>query len=86
MGQGAKMAMPVLLGMVILLASNMMPSSVSRWSYWRRLPKLVLFRVISVDQAYRSIRWTTVILVGAMIPLSTAMTKTAPRSCWPRGW
>jgi len=29
--------------------------------------------VVTVDQAYRSINWTTVILVGAMIPLSTAM-------------
>ena len=26
-----------------------------------------------VDQAYRAIDWTTVILVGAMMPLSTAM-------------
>ena len=36
---------------------------------------MVLLRVVSVEQAYRSINWTTVILVGAMIPLSTAMSK-----------
>ena len=30
---------------------------------------------MTVEQAYRAINWTTVILVGAMIPLSTAMTK-----------
>src|SRR4029077_8441246 len=37
---------------------------------------MVLVRVVTVDQAYRAINWTTVILVGAMIPLSTAMDKT----------
>jgi di/tricarboxylate transporter len=31
--------------------------------------------VLSVEQAYRSVNWTTVILVGGMIPLSTAMTQ-----------
>jgi di/tricarboxylate transporter len=36
---------------------------------------MVLLGVLTVEQAYRSINWTTVILVGAMIPLSTAMTK-----------
>ncbi len=30
---------------------------------------------MTVEQAYRSVNWTTVILVGAMIPLSTAMTQ-----------
>jgi di/tricarboxylate transporter len=29
-----------------------------------------------VEQAYRAINWTTVILVGAMTPLSTAMAET----------
>ena len=34
---------------------------------------MVLLRVLTVEQAYRAINWTTVILVGAMMPLSTAM-------------
>ena len=29
--------------------------------------------MLSIDQAYRSVSWTTVILVAGMIPLSTAM-------------
>jgi di/tricarboxylate transporter len=37
---------------------------------------MVLFRVLSVEQAYRSVNWTTVILVGAMTPLSAAMSET----------
>ena len=31
---------------------------------------------MTVEQAYRAIGWTTVILVGAMMPLSTAMVET----------
>jgi len=32
--------------------------------------------VLSIEQAYRGIGWTTVILVAGMIPLATAMTAT----------
>ena len=32
--------------------------------------------MLTVEQAYRSINWTTVILVAAMMPLSTAMMET----------
>jgi di/tricarboxylate transporter len=32
-------------------------------------------RVLTVQQAYRAISWTVVILIAAMIPLSTAMTQ-----------
>jgi len=35
----------------------------------------VLSGVLSIEQAYRGIGWTTVILVAGMIPLSTAMTQ-----------
>ncbi len=31
---------------------------------------------MSVEQSYRAIDWTTVVLVGAMMPLSTAMVET----------
>ena len=37
---------------------------------------LVLTRVLSIDAAYKSVSWTTVVLVAGMIPLSTAMTET----------
>jgi di/tricarboxylate transporter len=32
--------------------------------------------VLTIEQAYRGISWTTVVLVAGMIPLSTAMTDT----------
>jgi di/tricarboxylate transporter len=35
----------------------------------------VVGRVLTIDEAYRGISWTTVVLVAGMIPLSTAMTE-----------
>jgi di/tricarboxylate transporter len=37
---------------------------------------MVLFRVLTPEQAYRGISWTAVVLVGAMIPMSTAIQQT----------
>ena len=37
---------------------------------------IVLSGVMTIDEAYRAISWTTVVLVAGMIPLSTAMTET----------
>jgi di/tricarboxylate transporter len=34
---------------------------------------IVVGRVLTIEQAYRGISWTTVVLVAGMIPLSTAM-------------
>ena len=41
---------------------------------------IVLSRVLTVEQAYRGIAWTTVVLVAGMIPLSTAMVSTGAAS------
>ena len=35
---------------------------------------MILLRVVTVQQAYRGISWTTVLLVAGMIPMSTAIT------------
>jgi di/tricarboxylate transporter len=37
---------------------------------------MVVWGVLTVEQAYRSISWTTVVLIGAMIAVSTAVTDT----------
>ncbi len=73
MGAGAKQAIAVLLVMVFLLATGVVPAAIAGLA---AACAMVLLRVVTVEQAYRSINWTTVILVGAMIPLSTAMTQT----------
>jgi di/tricarboxylate transporter len=70
MGAGAKQAIVVLLVMVLLLATGAVPSVIAGLV---AACAMVLLGVLTVEQAYRAVNWTTVILVGAMIPLSTAM-------------
>jgi hypothetical protein len=48
----------------------------------RRLP---LTGILNVEQVYRSINWTTVILVGAMMPLSVAIQQTGRGAAAGRG-
>jgi di/tricarboxylate transporter len=73
LGAGAKQAIVVLAAMVLLLATGLVPAVIAGLS---AAVTMVLLRVLTVDQAYRAINWTTIILVGAMMPLSTAMVKT----------
>jgi di/tricarboxylate transporter len=73
LGVGAKPAIAVLAGMVFLLATGLVPPSVAGVA---GVFALVLLGVMSVDQCYRAIDWTTVILVAAMMPLSAAMEQT----------
>jgi di/tricarboxylate transporter len=70
MGRGAGTAIGLLLLMVVALATGAVPSVLAALV---AACLMVLLGVLTVEQAYRSINWTTVILVGAMIPLSTAM-------------
>ena len=70
MGAGARQALAVLLGMVLLLATGAVPSAVAGLL---AAGALILLGVVSVEQSYRAINWTTVIMIGAMMPLSTAM-------------
>jgi di/tricarboxylate transporter len=73
LGTGARRALAAAGGMVILLATGVVPSAVAGLL---AAGALILTRVISLEAAYRAINWTTVVLVGAMLPLSTAMTET----------
>lgn len=73
MGPGAKQAVVILLAMVLLLATGVVPSAVAGLL---AAGAIILCGIMSVDQSYRAISWTTVILVGAMMPLSTAMVET----------
>lgn len=73
MGAGAKTAIAILLGMVGLLATGLVPPVVAGLL---AAGAMIVTGVLSVEQSYRAIGWTTVILVGAMTPLSTAMQQT----------
>ena len=73
LGLGAKEALLVLGGMVVLLATGAVPPAVAGLV---AACTIVLLGVVSLDHAFRAISWTTVILVAGMIPLSTAMQST----------
>lgn len=73
MGPGAKQAIVILLAMVLMLATGVVPSAVAGLL---AAGAIILCGIMTVEQSYRAISWTTVILVGAMMPLSTAMIET----------
>ena len=73
LGAGAKQAIAILVAMVIMLATGIVPPAVAGIL---AAGAMVLTGVVTVDQSFRAIHWTTVVLVGAMMPLSTAMYET----------
>jgi di/tricarboxylate transporter len=73
LGFRARETLFVLVGMVILLATGAVPAAIAGLV---AACALILLGVLTPSQAYRGISWTTVILVGGMIPLSTAMIQT----------
>jgi di/tricarboxylate transporter len=73
MGPGAKQAVAILVAMVFLLATGLVPPAVAGLL---AAGAIILSGIMTVEQSYRAISWTTVILVGAMMPLSTAMIET----------
>ena len=73
LGLRAKEAIAVLAGMVLLLVTGLVPPAVAGLL---AAGSLVVLRVVSMERAYRAITWTTVVLVAAMLPLSTAMFET----------
>lgn len=70
MGPGARRALTILVVMIILLATGVVSPVVAAVL---AAGAMIVTRVVSVPQAYRSISWTTVVLVAAMIPLSDAV-------------
>jgi di/tricarboxylate transporter len=73
LGPGARQAIVILIGMVVLLATGIVPPAAAGLL---AAGSIILTGIMSVEQSYRAISWTTVILVAAMMPLSTAMMET----------
>ena len=73
MGREALIALGIMAVMVLLLATGLVPAAAAGIL---AAGAILLFGILNADEIYRSINWTTVILVGAMMPLSTAITQT----------
>lgn len=72
MGAGAKRAIAVLAAMVALLATGLVPPAVVGLA---AALALVLSGVLTVEQSFHGISWTTIILVAGMMALSAAMVR-----------
>jgi di/tricarboxylate transporter len=59
--------------MVVLLATDAVPPAVASLL---AAGAVIMLGIVPIEQAYRSISWTTVVLVAGMFPLSTAMRET----------
>ncbi|MGE2714169.1 SLC13 family permease [Mycolicibacterium litorale] len=68
--RSAYRALAVLALMVGLLVSGVMPPAVAALL---AALAMVALRVVRTEQVYRAIPWQTIILIGALIPLSTAI-------------
>lgn len=69
-GAKATRAVIVLAALVAMLASGQVPPAIAGLI---AASAMVLAKVVSGPQAYRAISWQTVVLVGGLIPLSTAI-------------
>jgi di/tricarboxylate transporter len=73
LGPGSTAALVILGLMILALVTGIVPAVMAGLL---AAAAMVLLRVLSIDEAYRGISWTTVILVAGMIPLSTALVET----------
>ena len=69
----------ILAAMVILLITGIVPPVVAGLL---AAGALILTRVLTLDQSYRAISWTTIVLVAGMVPVSAAMQKTGAAKLW----
>lgn len=83
LGPKAIPALLILAAMVVLLATGLLPAVVVTLG---AAIAMILFSVVTVDQAHRSMAWSTLILVAAMIPLSTAITETGAAQTLAEGF
>jgi di/tricarboxylate transporter len=70
LGARARTSLLVLAAMVLLLATRAIPPAAAALT---AACAMVLLRVLTVEEGYRGITWSAVVLVAAMIPISTAM-------------
>jgi di/tricarboxylate transporter len=70
LGPGSTTMLVILSVMVLVLATGILPAPVG---VLIAAMAVIASGILSVPQAYRAIDWNTVVLVGSMIPLSTAM-------------
>ena len=72
-GRTAYISLAIMLAMVVALATGVMPAAAAGIL---AAGAIMVAGILTTQEVYRSIDWTTVILIGAMMPLSDAITDT----------
>jgi di/tricarboxylate transporter len=70
---GAWSMLAIVAAMVVVLATGLLPAAVG---VLLAAMAVIALRILTVEESYRAIDWNTVVLVAAMMPLSTAMFQT----------
>ncbi len=70
LGKRSWRAIVILTAMIVLMATGLMAPVMAALL---AAGAMIVLRVLTIEQAYRRISWTTVFLVAGMIPLSTAI-------------
>ena len=73
LGAGAKTVLAIVLAMVAAIASGAVAPAVATVL---AAGAILVLGLVTVDEAFRAVNWTTVILIAAMFPLSTALVQT----------
>lgn len=68
-----KYALPILLGVVLLAAFNIVPIMIAALT---GVLFMTLFRVVSLHEGYKAINWQVIFLLAGIIPLGIALEKT----------
>lgn len=82
MGARSVEALVVLGAMVALLATGVVPPAVAGLG---AAVAMVALRVVTPQHAYRAVSWQTVVLLGGLIPLSTAISSSGAADLLARG-
>lgn len=70
LGPPAIRAIAILAVMIVLLTFGLVPPAIAGLL---AAGAMVVLRVVSSEQAYRSVSWSAIVLIGGLIPLSTAI-------------
>jgi len=82
MGARSVEALVVLGVMVVLLATGLVPPAIAGLG---AATAMVALRVVTPQHAYRAVSWQTVVLLGGLIPLSTAISSSGAADLLARG-
>jgi di/tricarboxylate transporter len=73
LGRQAYLALAVVAGMVVLMVTGAVPTVMAAFL---AAVAMVLLDIVTMPQAYRSINWSVIVLIAALIPMGIALEKT----------